>query len=86
MSKRPPPPSTRIPKNTGGEPIFTVEEIHVGSWGPLPDGKGPSTEVHVSVIVRQIPYPLVLRFKTKEYLDQVIETLQAHRADVWPTP
>lgn len=84
MSRRPIPPPSRIPENTGGVPFLPIEQYHMGSWGPLPDGKGPSTEVHVGLTVTGFSHELVMRFKSADALDQFIEILQRHRFDVWP--
>lgn len=82
--KRPLPPANRVPQNTGGLPCFPVREYHVGSWGPLPDGKGPSTEVHVSLLCEGIPGPMVMRFRSAAALDEYVDAILRHRADVWP--
>lgn len=82
--KIPPPPASRIPENVTGQGYYEIEELHVNSWNPLPDGKGPSTQVHVSVVVKQLPYPLVMRFKGPNTLGTLIESLERHRNDVWP--
>lgn len=82
--KIPPPPANRIPENVGGQGYYEIESLHVNSWNPLPDGKGPSTQVHVSVHVKQLPYPLVMRFKGPNTLGTLIESLERHRNDVWP--
>lgn len=78
------PPGNRVPRNTAGDPYYEIEEINFGSWGPLPDGKGPSTQVHMAITVKGFPAPLVMRFKGPGTLDLVIEALRRHRFDVWP--
>lgn len=84
MSKRRPPPATRIPRNFHGEPIIGIEELTVGSWCPALNGKGPATQVHVYLKLVNIQEPLVLRFKSARGLDNFIDVLKRHRFDVWP--
>ncbi len=83
VPRLPIPPGSRIPENTGGLAFFDIEEIHVGSWGPLPDGKGPQTQVHLTFRTRGSP-PFVMRFKGPHTLGQLISMLERHRNDVWP--
>jgi hypothetical protein len=77
------PPASRVPKNLHG-PAWEVEELNVGSWCPLPDGKGPATQVHLTVTVKGFDAPLVFRFKGTDTLDRLIGALVRHRNDVWP--
>jgi hypothetical protein len=84
--RRQAPPSSRVPVNMAGVAFFEIESLHVGSWCPLPDGKGEATQVHLHINVAGIPHPLVMRFKGPGTLDQFIDSLERHRADVWPTP
>jgi hypothetical protein len=78
------PPGSRLPTNLAGMAFLEIEELRVGSWCPLPDGKGPATQVHMVIGVRGLDEPLIIRFKGPGTLDQLIESLQRHRADVWP--
>ncbi len=77
------PPASRIPENVEG-PRGEIEEIHIGSWCPLPDGRGPATQVHMTIRIRGLDIPLVLRFKGPVTLDRLIDSLERHRYDVWP--
>jgi hypothetical protein len=79
-------PPSRIPVNTAGLTFHEIESVDIASWGPLPDGKGPSTQVHMLIRVSGMPHPLVMRFKGPDTLDRIIDSLERHRADVWPTP
>lgn len=84
MSKKP--PSSRIPSNLAGQAFFEILQMKIGSWCPLPNGKGPATQVHIQIHVDGVRYPLLVRFKTPDALDRFIDTLKHHRYDVWPTP
>ncbi|HEV3312432.1 MAG TPA: hypothetical protein VG815_18120 [Chloroflexota bacterium] len=76
------PPVNRTPENTAGMAFLPIEDYHVGSWGPLPDGKGPSTQVHFTIRVEGLPF--VIRLKSADACDTLIAALQRHRYDVWP--
>lgn len=80
------PPGSRVPYNLAGIETLEIEEYHVGSWCPLPDGQGPATQVHVMLKLRGIHTPLVLRLKSARAADELIGILERHRFDVWPTP
>lgn len=68
-----------------GKAIYLVNEIHVSSWSPGDATKGdPVTEVHVILDVQGIPRPIVMRIKSKERADWLIEALIEHRNYVWP--
>jgi hypothetical protein len=79
------PPVSRVPENLAGIAYFEIEEYHVGSWSPLPDGKGPATQVHFTLRLRGIETPLVLRLQSARAADELIAALERHRFDVWPT-
>ena len=78
------PPMNRVPVNTAGVRYFELEEYGVHSWGELPDGKGPATQVHLVLSVKGANAPLVMRFKSPAALDLFIASLSRHRFDVWP--
>jgi hypothetical protein len=78
------PPPNRIPRNTAGLAFLPIEEYEVVEWGPLPDGKGPSTQVHFVLRIQGSEIPLVMRLKSAEACDTLIAALQRHRNGVWP--
>ncbi len=78
------PPVNPIPQNVTGA-FAEIKELHVSSWNPLPDGKGPSTQVHLRIDLKDFDVPFVMRFKGPDTLDQLIDALERHRYDVWPT-
>lgn len=79
------PPASSGPYNLTGMEFLEIEQYHVGSWSPLPDGKGPATQVHFMLRLRGIDTPLVMRLKSARAADELIAALERHRFDVWPT-
>ena len=77
------PDVNRIPENLDGMAIIPIEEYTVASWCALPDGKGPSTQVHI-VLKTPLKARFVLRLKSKDAVSTFIEALERHRNDVWP--
>lgn len=80
------PPPNRVPQNTAGMAFREIESITAASWGPLPDGKGPQTQVHLTIRLKGAPLPLIMRCKTAAAVDQLVAMLERHRNDVWPGP
>lgn len=80
------PPASRVPMNLEGMAFLEIEEYHVASWCPLPDGQGPATQVHFMLKIKGIATPLTLRLKSARAADELISVLERHRFDVWPTP
>ncbi len=78
------PPPNRVPQNIAGMAFLEVQALHVSSWSSLPDGKGPSTQVHLRLDVPGLSAPLIVRFKGPDTLDLLIQALERHRNDVWP--
>jgi hypothetical protein len=73
------------PINTeGNKPFFEIKEISVNEWHPLPDGKKKPEQVHLWFEVEDIPYPFVLRFKSRRPVDELIVALMTHAKHVWP--
>lgn len=79
------PPASSGPYNLTGMEFLEIEQYHVGSWSPLPDGQGPATQVHFMLRLRGIDTPLVMRLKSARAADELIAALERHRFDVWPT-
>lgn len=61
----------------------------VYSWSPGKAGENvPATQVHLFVRAKlddTMTIGLALRFKTARAIDEMIDVLKHHRADVWPT-
>jgi hypothetical protein len=77
-------PSERKARNMGGQPFYDIVDVNVAEWHELPDGQGPPSQVHMTITVRNIPFPLVMRFKGPETLDKIVAALVKHRNNVWP--
>lgn len=76
---------TRLPKperNIGPLIGPDVESFTVGSWCSSLDGSGQPTAVGISVRIDGID--LVIRLKTPERVDQIVQALLRHKRDVWP--
>ena len=76
--------TTRTPRNVEGQQYYEIEEIEVGEWHPLPDGKGRPEQVHLRLTVAGLDHPLVARFKSPRSISQVIDAMTRHRDNVWP--
>jgi hypothetical protein len=72
------------PVNTVGMKYFEVENIGVFEWHSLPDGQGKPEQVHLQFKVAGIPYPFVMRFKSRKPVDELIMALITHANGVWP--
>lgn len=68
-----------------GEPLFgrTVKSFTVGSWCPTPDGSGKPEAVAIGIKL-MTNEDLVLRIKTPQRVDEVIQMLLRHKREVWP--
>lgn len=79
------PPPERNPRPLIGP---AVESFSVGSWCPTSDGSGEPTAVAISVRTkwnRELPaVDIVIRIKSPEELDRVVQMLLRHKRDVWP--
>ena len=77
------PDPNRIPENLDNVKVIPVKEYMVASWCQMPEGKGQPTQVHL-VLKTSAELPIVLRLKSKDAVDILIEALERHRNDVWP--
>lgn len=78
--------SKRLPPATPGDrPLRgpNIKSFTVGSWCPTPDGSGPATAVSIT-IETDVHGDIVLRCKTPESVDRLIQMLLRHKRDVWP--
>jgi len=71
------------PVNTEGMKFFEIEQISVNEWHPLPDGQGNPTQVHMKLEVDGFDFPLVVRFKSRRPVDELIMGLITHANNVW---
>lgn len=74
---------TRVPENCD----FTacqIEEYGVYSWTPELDGKGVLEQVHLHIKIKGLKPPLVMRFKSRRAIQEMIDALVEHRNHVWP--
>lgn len=69
-----------------GELILEALSLHVASWSPSSDPRKPPTQVHIIVEMKELPYPIVIRIKSRDACSEIIQALRTHRDDVWPKP
>lgn len=87
MSKRRLPPIDDQPRTLYGP---KVEGYTVASWCPTPDASGPPTAVALVIETEafEIPagtkYDIVLRLKTPQAADTLIQSVLRHKRQVWP--
>ena len=83
MAKRRLPPPERNPRPFIGPRLLGYT---VGEWCPTPDGTGPAEAVAVALQVRWDgkDVDIVLRLRTPERVDELIQTLLRHKRGVWP--
>jgi hypothetical protein len=77
------PPVNRVPRNLTGQSYLEIVGVGCSSYCPGQDGKGPMTEVHLRIEMKDC-VPFVLRIGNKESCDKIIAMLERHRNDVWP--
>jgi hypothetical protein len=79
------PPMNRVPRGLTG--VLRVKEFGVASWCPTPDGSGPAEAVafHLTFAGPGLgEQEIGLLLKSPEAVDQLVEMLLRHKADVWP--
>lgn len=65
--------------------VLELEDMEVASWSPGEPGEHkPCTQVHVLLKLAGIDEVLVMRYKSKAAVDQLIAALIEHRDFVWP--
>lgn len=72
------------PINVEGMKFLEVEEIVVNEYHELPDGKGDPTQVHLWLRLVNFPHPLIVRFRSRRPVDELIVALMTHSKAVWP--
>lgn len=69
-----------------GRQIHEVEGLHIASWSPGQVSEGdPLTQVHVLIKVKDYPFPLVMRLKSRTVALELINALRKHTDEVWPS-
>lgn len=65
--------------------IVEVKNLGVASWSPGEDGENiPPTQVHLLYNVPALSkHPFMMRFKSREAVDSLINALIEHRDKVW---
>lgn len=71
------------PVNTSGMKFYDIKGLSVKEWHPLSDGKGEPTQVHLVLEVEGIPYPIILRLKSRRLVDELMTALLSHAINVW---
>ena len=61
-----------------GIEFFEIEKIEVAEFHELPDGQGPPSQVHLTLTLAGFPHPLIMRFKSRPTLDELIVNLIRH--------
>jgi len=72
------------PINIAGMQFYEIKGISVNEWHSLPNGEGKPEQVHMMLEVDGFPYPLVIRFKSRRPVDELIVALITHANRVWP--
>ena len=82
--KRNLPPANRI--SSDAPPALAIEYYRVASWSPAPASQqnAPLEAVVLEIKMRGLNLPLAVRFKSPAAVDELIDALLRHRADVWP--
>ena len=72
------------PRNVAGDEYFEVERIGVFEWHSLPDGQGRPEQVLLEIKLADCSIPLVMRFKSRKPMDNLIVALITHANSVFP--
>ena len=62
-----------------------LEGYTIGSWCPTPDGTGQPTAVALSLQIQGFG-DIVLRLKSPERVDKMVQQLLQYKQEVWPQP
>jgi hypothetical protein len=69
-----------------GSAVMPCKGWEIVEWHPLPDAQGDPTQVHIIITPGEGPldeFKFILRLKSKDACDGMIEALQRHRNNVW---
>lgn len=73
-----------MPENTQQTDFMDVDDLTVASWSPGAEGEGiPPTQVHILYRVPLIDAQFVMRIKSREACDELINALVEHRDHVF---
>lgn len=64
--------------------VLEIEEYSINEWCPTPDGTGPAEQVHVLFKLKGLKPQFVLRFKTRQAIEDFATILLGHADGVWP--
>lgn len=76
---------TKHDKPVAVAPMFQVEGYGIFQWHPTPDGSGPPEAVVLQLNIREFPYPIGLRFKSRAAADEFTLAFTDHVNQVWPS-
>ena len=62
-----------------------LEGYSVGAWCPSLDGSGQPTAVAITLQVKGLG-DLVMRLKSPERVDEMVQLLLQYKREVWPKP
>lgn len=62
-----------------------IQGLSVGSWCPSQDGTGKPTAVAINLQVQGIG-DMVMRLKSPERVDEIVQLLLQYKNEVWPNP
>jgi hypothetical protein len=72
-----------VPEDLSGVGFLDVESISINEWYPDSKAEMPPEQVHIVLDVKQLPFPIVLRLKTKAVADSISGALNEHIKNVW---
>lgn len=70
-------------ENTAEMRFVEILSLSIRQWHPDPDGNGRPSQLHLMLKIAE-SLPIVLRLKSAEVTDALIEALVRNRQDVWP--
>jgi hypothetical protein len=74
----------KMPEATLGPVVFIIREYHILEWCP-PGQPDVPTQVHFALMLDPPGTPpMIMRIKSPEACDQLINALRRHRRNVWP--
>jgi len=73
--------SKDAPRNLAEMKAFVMDGIF--EYHPLPNGEGPPTQVHL-VIGLGDDLQIVVRMKSRDSCEQLVEAITKHTDNVWP--
>lgn len=69
--------------NLAGVEFYEITDLSIREYHAGAGGKGAPEELLLWIELAGLPLPLVMRFKTAEPVDALIESLTVHRNHVW---